>query len=91
MAAKALGMVETRGWVALVEAADAMAKAAAVELTRWANVDAGLVTIMARGDVAAVEAAVAAGVRAAQRVGVVATSHVIPMPYEPVETAILER
>jgi microcompartment protein CcmL/EutN len=84
-------MIETRGWIALVEAADAMAKAAAVDLTRWSNVDAGMVTIQARGDVAAVEAAVEAGVRAAQRVGAVVTSHVIPMPYEAVQTAILDR
>ena len=91
MGRQALGMIETRGWVALVEAADAMAKAAAVDLTRWSNVDAGMVTIQARGDVAAVEAAVEAGVRAAQRVGAVVTSHVIPMPYEPVQAAILDR
>jgi microcompartment protein CcmL/EutN len=84
-------MIETRGWVALVEAADAMAKAAAVTLTRWSNVDAGMVTIQARGDVAAVEAAVEAGVRAAQKVGAVVTSHVIPMPYHDVDTAILDR
>jgi ethanolamine utilization protein EutM len=90
MATRALGMIETRGWVAMVEAADAMAKTAAVDLTRWANGDAGLVTILARGDVGAVEAAVDAGVRAAQRVGAVVTSHVIPMPYEPVEEAILD-
>ena len=90
MGRQALGMVETRGWVAMVEAADAMAKAAAVDLTRWNNVDAGMVTIVARGDVAAVEAAVAAGVRAAQRVGAVLTSHVIPMPFEPVEANILD-
>ena len=90
MAGRALGMIETRGWVAMVEAGDAMAKAAAVELSKWANVDAGLVTICARGDVGAVEAAVAAGVRAAQRVGTVVTSHVIPMPYEPVEERMLD-
>ncbi|MGH7725814.1 MAG: BMC domain-containing protein [Candidatus Eiseniibacteriota bacterium] len=84
-------MIETRGWVALVEAADAMAKAAPVELQRWANVDAGLVTILARGDVGAVEAAVEAGVRAAKRVGAVVTSHVIPMPYPPVDEAVLSK
>lgn len=82
-------MIETRGFVAMVEAADAMAKAAPVDLARWANVDAGLVTILARGDVGAVEAAVEAGVRAAGRVGAVATSHVIPMPYSAVEEKIL--
>jgi len=91
LARQALGIIETRGWVALVEAADAMAKASAVTLTRWANVDAGLATIQARGDVAAVEAAVEAGVRAAQRIGAVVTSHVIPMPYADVDTSILER
>jgi bacterial microcompartment shell protein len=91
LSGQALGMIETRGWIALVEAADAMAKASAVTLTRWSNVDAGMVTIQARGDVAAVEAAVEAGVRAAQRVGAVVTSHVIPMPYDAVNTAILDR
>lgn len=84
-------MIETRGFVALIEAADAMAKAAPVDLMRWANVDAGLVTILARGDVGAVEAAVEAGVRAAKKVGAVAASHVIPMPYPPVEDAILNK
>jgi microcompartment protein CcmL/EutN len=83
-------MIETRGWVAMIEAADAMAKTAAVDLSRWANVDAGMVTIIARGDVAAVQAAVDAGVRAAQRLGAVVTSHVIPMPYEPVGERILD-
>jgi ethanolamine utilization protein EutM len=91
MARQALGMIETRGWVAMVEAADAMAKAAAVDLTRWKNVDGGLVTILARGDVASVEAAVQAGVRAAARVGAVVTSHVIPMPYDPVGETLLDR
>ena len=91
MAGRAVGMIETRGWVAMIEAADAMAKAAAVDLERWANVDAGMVTIVARGDVAAVHAAVEAGVRAAQRIGAVVTSHVIPMPYAPVEDNILGR
>ncbi len=91
MGRQALGMIETRGWVALVEAADAMAKAAHVDLQRWANVDAGLVTIVARGDVAAVEASVEAGVRAAKKIGAVATSHVIPMPYDAVEHGIIDR
>lgn len=90
MGRQALGMIETRGWVAMIEAADAMAKAAAVDLTRWNNVDAGMVTIVARGDVASVQAAVDAGVRAAQRIGSVVTSHVIPMPYDPVGEKILD-
>ena len=91
MAGQAVGMIETRGWIAMIEAADAMAKTAAVDLERWANVDAGMVTIVARGDVAAVQAAVEAGVRAAQKLGTVVTSHVIPMPYAPVEERILGR
>jgi len=91
MAQQAVGMIETRGWIPMIEAADAMAKAAAVDLQRWANVDAGMVTIVARGDVASVQAAVEAGVRAAQRLGAVVTSHVIPMPYPPVEERILGR
>ena len=90
MGRQALGMIETRGWVAMIEAADAMAKAADVDLTRWNNVDAGMVTIVCRGDVAAVQAAVEAGVRAGQKLGAVITSHVIPMPYDPVGEKILD-
>ena len=69
MAIQALGMVETRGLVALIEASDAMSKAAKVELTGWDRVGAGLVTAFVRGDVAAVKAATDAGAAAAAKVG----------------------
>ena len=91
MQEEALGLIETRGFVAMVEASDAMVKAARVTLVHYEKIGGGYVTTVVRGDVAAVEAAVEAGVRAAQRVGAVVTSHVIPMPYEPVQTAILDR
>ncbi len=78
----ALGFVETRGWVAMIEAVDAMTKAAQVEYLGWQSVGGGLVTAVVRGDVASVQAAVAVGVQAAERVGEVLASHVIPRPYE---------
>jgi microcompartment protein CcmL/EutN len=79
---EALGMVETRGWVAMVEAVDAMAKAAAVDLIGWQQVGGGLVTAVVRGDVASVQAATQAGAAAAQRVGELIAVHVIPRPHE---------
>lgn len=88
MAIKALGMIETQGLVALIEAADAMAKAAAVRLVTRENVDSGLVTIMCEGELGAVKAAVDAGAEAARRVGKVATVHVIPRPHEDVSDQI---
>jgi ethanolamine utilization protein EutM len=84
----ALGMVETRGFVALVEAADAMVKAARVTLVGYENVDAGCVTAMVRGDVAAVKAAVDAGAKAAATIGDVISAHVIPRPAEDVDTGL---
>jgi ethanolamine utilization protein EutM len=80
VAKEALGMVETRGFVGAVEAADAMCKAARVRLVRYESIQGALVTVLVRGPVAEVEAAVAAGVRAADRVGRVLASHVIPAP-----------
>ena len=77
---EALGMVEVRGFITLVEAADAMVKAARVELVKYENVDAGLLTAIVRGDVAAVKSAVEAGATAAARVGDVISVHVIPRP-----------
>ena len=79
---KALGMIETRGLVASIEAADAMVKAANVTLTCKEHVGGGLVTVMVRGDVGAVKAAVDAGAAAAERVGELVSVHVIPRPHE---------
>ena len=82
----AYGMVETRGMVAAVEAADAMAKAAAVRLVRLEVTMAALVTVQVVGEVAAVRSAVDAGRAAAERVGEVVSAHVIPRPAEDVRT-----
>jgi ethanolamine utilization protein EutM len=81
----ALGMVETRGLVAAVEAADAMVKAANVTLIGSEYVGGGYVTVMVRGDVGAVKAATDAGAAAAKRVGEVVSVHVIPRPHTDVE------
>lgn len=77
----ALGMIETRSFAALVEAADAMVKAARVELVTYEKTQGGYVTAIVRGDVAAVKAAVEAGVRGAEKVGEVVAVHVIPRPH----------
>ena len=77
---QALGLVETRGWVAAVEAADAMSKAARVSITRYEVTRDALVTILVRGELAEVEAAVAAGEAAAAIVGTLFRAHVIPAP-----------
>jgi ethanolamine utilization protein EutM len=79
---EALGMVETKGLVALIEASDAMLKAANVNLVGWQKIGSGLVTAMVLGDVAAVKAAVDAGAAAAGRVGEVIGVQVIPRPHE---------
>ena len=84
----ALGMVETRGLVAAIEAADAMVKAANVNLVGKEQVGGGLVTVMVRGDVGAVKAATDAGAAAAQRVGELLSVHVIPRPDGSVETIL---
>ena len=81
----ALGMIETKGLVASIEAADAMVKAANVRLIGKVLVGGGLVTVMVRGDVGSVKAAVDAGGAAAQRVGELVSVHVIPRPHEDVE------
>ena len=85
MSQEALGMVETRGLVASIEAADAMVKAANVTLVGKEHVGGGLVTVMVRGDVGAVKAATDAGAAAAERVGELISVHVIPRPHEEVE------
>lgn len=83
---EALGLIETKGYVGAVEAADAMTKSANVTLMGYQKVGAGLVTVMVRGDVGAVNAAVAAGAAAAAAVGEeVVSSHVIPRPHADVE------
>lgn len=82
---KALGMIETRGLVAAIEAADAMVKAANVTLTEKEHVGGGLVTVMVRGDVGAVKAATDAGAAAAERVGELVSVHVIPRPHQELE------
>jgi ethanolamine utilization protein EutM len=81
----ALGMIETKGLTALIEAADAMVKAARVELVGYKQIGAGLVTALVRGDVAACKAATDAGAAAAQRVGEVVAVHVIPRPHADIE------
>jgi ethanolamine utilization protein EutM len=79
--ADALGMIETKGFVGMVEAADAMVKAARVELVGYEKIGGGFVTAIVRGDVAAVKAATEAGQRAAERVGELVSVHVIPRPH----------
>jgi ethanolamine utilization protein EutM len=86
--ADALGMIETRGFVAMVEAADAMVKAAKVELVGYEKTGGGFTTAIVRGDVAAVKAATDAGARAAERVGEVVSTHVIPRPHANVDMAL---
>ena len=86
---EALGKIETRGFVAAVEAADAMVKAAKVELTKYEKIGGAYVTVLVRGDVGAVKAAVEAGAQAAQKVGEVVSVHVIPRPDEALEDDLL--
>jgi ethanolamine utilization protein EutM len=86
--ADALGMIETKGFVGMVEAADAMVKAARVELVGYERIGGGFVTAIVRGDVAAVKAATEAGQRAAERVGELVSVHVIPRPHANLEDAL---
>ena len=85
MAQEALGMVETRGLTAAIEASDAMTKAAEVTLIGTEKIGSGLVTVMVRGDVGAVKAAVEAGTSAASKLGELVAAHVIPRPHNDVE------
>lgn len=82
-------MIETKGLVAMVEASDAMVKTALVRLQKWEKIGGGYVTTIVRGDVGAVSSAVQAGVAAAQRVGELVSSHVIPNPHPDLESVIL--
>ncbi|MGE0614396.1 MAG: BMC domain-containing protein [Bacteriovoracia bacterium] len=84
----ALGMIETKGFVGLVEASDAMVKAARVDLVGYERIGGGYVTAVVRGDVAAVKAAVEAGARAAEKVGELVSVHVIPRPHANVDAAL---
>ena len=85
MAQEALGMVETRGLTAAIDAADAMTKAAEVTLVGTEKIGSGLVTVLVRGDVGAVKAAVEAGESAASKLGELVATHVIPRPHGDVE------
>ena len=85
MSLEALGMIETRGLVAAIEAADAMVKAANVELIGTEKIGSGLVSVMVRGDVGAVKSAVEAGSNSASRLGEIIATHVIPRPHGDVE------
>ncbi len=85
---EALGMIETKGLVSLIEASDAMLKAANVTLVGWQKIGSGLVTAFVVGDVAAVKAAIDAGAAAAGRIGKVVGVQVIPRPHEDVSTVL---
>jgi len=82
---EALGMIETKGLVAMVEAADAAIKAANITIVGWEKIGAGFVTVLVRGDVAAVKAATDAGAAAARKVGELVSVHVIPRPHSNLE------
>jgi ethanolamine utilization protein EutM len=86
--ADALGMIETKGFVGMVEAADAAVKAAKVELVGYEKIGGGYVTMIVRGDVAAVKAAVEAGARGAERVGELVSTHVIPRPHANIDMVL---
>ena len=88
LAGEALGLIETRGLVGMIEAADAMLKTANVVFVGWQKVDAGLVTAIIRGDVGSVKAATDAGAAAARRVGDLMAVHVIPRPAEDLEDVL---
>ncbi|MBI2951387.1 ethanolamine utilization microcompartment protein EutM [bacterium] len=85
---EALGMIETKGLVALIEASDAMVKAANVKLVGWEKIGAAYVTALVRGDVAAVKAATDAGAAAAQKIGELISVHVIPRPHSSLEDVL---
>ncbi len=87
---QALGMIETRGLVAAIEAADAMLKAANVELVGTEKIGSGLVTVLVQGDVGAVKAATEAGQEAASRIGEIVSVHVIPRPHNSVGEILTE-
>ncbi len=85
MEGTALGIVETRGFIAAVEAADTMVKAANVELLGYVKIGSGYVSVMVRGEVGAVRASVDSGSQAAQRLGELVSAHIIPRPHSDIE------
>ena len=85
---RALGMLETRGFTVMVEATDAMVKSANVELVGYEKIGGGYVTAIIRGDVASVRAAIDAGLMAAEKVGEIVSTHVIPRPHENVDNTL---
>ena len=85
---EALGMIETKGLVALIEASDAMVKTANVKLVGWEKIGAAYVTVFVRGDVASVKAATDAGAAAAQKIGELISVHVIPRPHSSLEDVL---
>ena len=89
MAEAAIGMVETKGYTGAIEATDGMSKAANVSISRSIAIGGGLITVICRGDVASVKAAVDAGSRAAAKVGELIASHVIPRPHDDLARAFL--
>ena len=88
MQKEALGMIETKGLVGAIEAADAMVKSANVSLVGYEKIGSGFVTVMVRGDVGAVKAAVESGSAAASRLGEIVATHVIPRPHADVESLL---
>ncbi|MFW6001327.1 MAG: BMC domain-containing protein [Halanaerobium sp.] len=88
MNGEALGLIETKGFIGAVEAADAMVKAANVKLIGYEKIGSGLITVMVKGDVGATKAATDAGAAAAGRVGELISVHVIPRPHQDVETLL---
>lgn len=84
----ALGLIETKGLIAMIEASDQMVKAANVQLVSWEKIGSGYVTAIVRGDVAAVKAAVDAGAAAAQKIGELVAVHVIPRPHGNLEDVL---
>jgi ethanolamine utilization protein EutM len=86
--AEALGLIETKGFIGMVEASDAMVKAAKVELVGYEKIGGGYVTAIVRGDVAAVKAATEAGARGAERVGELVSVHVIPRPHANIDLVL---
>ena len=87
---EAIGMIETRGYVGSVEASDAMVKAANVGLVKTVSIGGGLITVLAKGDVGSVKAAVDAGSKAAAKVGELISSHIIPRPHDDLLKMFLE-
>jgi ethanolamine utilization protein EutM len=87
---EAIGMIETRGYIGSVEASDAMVKAANVGLVKTIPIGGGLITVLAKGDVGSVKAAVDAGSKAAAKVGELISSHIIPRPHEDLLKTIID-